>query len=119
MNKDTPQGRGKEAEQQACKFLQKQGLRLLEQNYSCRLGELDLIMQESSTLVFVEVKYRHSTQYGQASETVDLRKQRKIILTAQYFLHQHSHYSDLACRFDVVSFNGAGQPIEWLPNAFY
>lgn len=118
MDDNTPQGRGKQAEKHACEFLQKQGFRLLEKNYSCRLGELDLIMLQDTKLIFVEVKYRNKTQYGYASEAVDSRKQKKIILSAQYFLQQHPHYSDMVCRFDVVSFTGLELQPEWLRDAF-
>jgi len=118
MGDNTPQGRGRQAEKLACKFLQKQGFTLIEKNYACRLGELDLIMLQDTKLIFVEVKYRKSAQYGYASEAVDLRKQRKIILSAQNFLQQHPQFSDMECRFDVVSFTGSEQQPEWLRDAF-
>lgn len=118
MDENTPQGRGKQAEKRACEFLQRQGFKLIEKNYSCRLGELDLIMLQDTKLIFVEVKYRNSAQYGYASEAVDLRKQRKIILSAQYFLQLHPQFSDMECRFDVVSFTGSEQQPEWLRDAF-
>lgn len=118
MDDNTPQGRGKQAEHRACGFLQRQGFKLIEKNYSCRLGELDLIMLQDTKLIFVEVKYRNSAQYGYASEAVDLRKQRKIILSAQYFLQLHPQFSDMECRFDVVSFTGSEQQPEWLRDAF-
>ena len=118
MDDNTPQGRGRQAEKQACQFLQKQGFRLIEKNYSCRLGELDLIMLQDTKLIFVEVKYRNKTQYGYASEAVDSRKQKKIILSAQHFLQQYPQYSDMICRFDVISFTGLNQQPEWLRDAF-
>ncbi|MDH5361465.1 MAG: YraN family protein [Gammaproteobacteria bacterium] len=118
MPDNTPQERGLQAEQQACEFLQQQGFRLIEKNFSCRLGELDLIMLQDTKLIFVEVKYRTGTQYGYASEAVDHRKQQKIIRSAEYFLQQHPQLAEMQCRFDVISFTGPGLQIEWLPDAF-
>lgn len=118
MIDNTPQGRGRQAEQNACKFLQQQGFRLLEQNYSCRLGEIDLIMLQDTKLIFVEVKYRGSAQFGAASEAVDFRKQQKIIRSAEFYLQQHPQLSEMQCRFDVISYTGKTEQIEWLTDAF-
>lgn len=113
-----PQGRGQQAESLACEYLQAQGLTLLEKNFSCRLGELDLIMQADDTLVFVEVKFRKNADYGHGSEAVDRYKQRKLVRAAQYYLQQHPHLQDTPMRFDVVSIEGPMQRIQWLANAF-
>ena len=115
----TPQGRGKQAEQLACRHLQQQGLQLLEANYRCRLGEVDLIMSDHDTLVFVEVKYRSHSSHGHAAEFVDSKKQQRIIRSAQHYLQQHPHYADRPCRFDVVSISGTENRLQWLANAFH
>jgi putative endonuclease len=113
-----PQGRGQQAEGLACEYLLKRGLTLLERNFSCRLGELDLIMQEGETLVFVEVKFRKNADFGHGSEAVDRHKQGKLVRTAQVYLQQHPRLQDLPMRFDVVSIEGPRQQIQWLANAF-
>jgi len=113
-----PQGRGHEAESLACDYLQQQGLRLLTRNFRCKLGELDLVMQDHDSLVFVEVKYRTRQDYGHGSEAVDRNKQAKLIRTAQVYLQQHPEYLDSPMRFDVISIDGNRQKIHWLANAF-
>ncbi|MES9946350.1 MAG: YraN family protein [Candidatus Thiodiazotropha sp.] len=107
---------GQEAEQQALDFLQSKGLRLQERNFRCKTGEIDLIMRDAQTLVFVEVRFRQSNDYGRALETVTAGKQRKLLNTANRYL-QMKHI-DSACRFDVIALNGSGStPIEWIKNA--
>lgn len=107
---------GLDAEHIAATFLQSKGLKLIAQNYHCRFGEIDLVMQEGKTLVFVEVRMRSNAAFGGAASSITPQKQQKLILTAQHYLQQHG---DLPCRFDVVlmSSKQAGQ-IEWITNAF-
>ncbi len=111
---------GKKHEAIAEQFLIRQGLTLKERNYHCRRGEIDLIMNEADTLVFVEVRYRKHSAYGSASESVDLRKQQKLIKAAQYYLLKQYRHNEPPCRFDVVAIEGNNpkNPLEWLPNAF-
>ena len=115
--------KGQKSERRAEQFLKSRGLTLVERNYRCKLGEIDLIMIDGRTLVFVEVRYRRQQGYGSASESVDTRKQQKLIRAAQYYL-QRLAGSEPACRFDVVGIGGnqtpqsEQNPIEWLPNAF-
>ncbi len=104
-------------EKQALKYLQKQGLRLIEANFNCRYGELDLIMADADVLVFVEVKFRQSRAYGGAVSAVSRSKQQKLIKTAQWFMQQHQ-LSNKPARFDVVAIEGENN-IHWLKNAFY
>ena len=104
------QRQGNYFEQLACTYLQQQGLTVVAQNWQQpKVGELDLVMIESgsawSTLVFVEVRQRKRSNFGDAALSVTTRKQAKIIKTAQYFLQQHPEYADFECRFDVVAFN--------------
>ncbi|WP_286239716.1 YraN family protein [Neptuniibacter halophilus] len=114
------QQRGKDAEQQAEQYLCQQKLKLLERNYHCRFGEIDLIMQTRDTLVFVEVRFRRSAHFGGAAASVTPSKQRKIIKTAQHFLSTHPQHNNKNCRFDVIAFEyGAAQeqPL-WYKDAF-
>ncbi len=112
---------GREAETFALQYLQQQGLRPITQNWSCRRGELDLVMLDADTVVFVEVRYRRHAGWGGALESVDWRKQEKLILAAQFFLQKEPRWSQLPCRFDVVAIEGdpgPGSALLWLKNAF-
>ncbi|MET0066120.1 MAG: YraN family protein [Candidatus Thiodiazotropha sp.] len=108
---------GAEAEQQALDYLHRQGLRLIERNYRCKAGELDLIMcDRSDSLIFVEVRYRRSSDYGSASESITPGKQRKLLAAARHYLQTHAE--ERPCRFDVVTLNGDSHPrMEWIKNA--
>jgi putative endonuclease len=106
---------GKKAEDVACRFLQRNGLSLVQRNYHCRYGEIDLIMQDSATLVFVEVRYRSSIKFGSAAESVDSNKQRKLVFTANKYLQKHP--TNQPTRFDVVALSPQQEP-EWITNAF-
>lgn len=106
------QRQGSYFEQQACEFLQERGLILVAQNWQQpKVGELDLVMLEKgqvwSTLVFVEVRQRQRSYFGDAARSVTTSKQRKIIKAARYFLQQNQKYSDYECRFDVIAYNTA------------
>jgi putative endonuclease len=110
---------GKYTESLACKHLQDHGLSHRESNYRCKLGEIDLIMQDGQTLVFVEVRYRESAAYGNAAESVNRFKQQKLLRCANHYLSvNHQHRSP--CRFDVVSLNGPLNQlvVDWIPAAF-
>jgi putative endonuclease len=106
---------GSEKEQVACLYLEGRGLRLVARNYRCRHGELDLVMRDDNTLVFVEVRFRHSTRFGGAAESVDAHKQQRLAAAAGHYLQRHP--SLLACRFDVLAI-GAGDHIDWIKDAF-
>lgn len=114
------QSRGQDAENCACTYLEQQGLRLLTRNYRSRLGEIDLIMQDRDSLVFVEVRYRHRQDFGSGAESVDHRKQLKLIACAQHYAQMHPRIADQPCRFDVISISnsGASEQIQWIKNAF-
>jgi len=109
---------GAQAEQTAARFLQQQGLRLVQANYRCRFGEIDLILKDGDILVFAEVRMRSNNDFGGAAASIDARKQSKLILTAQHYLASLS--STPPCRFDAVLMSTAeGQDgIEWVKNAF-
>lgn len=85
----------------AAAFLAAAGCKILEKNYKVKTGEIDLIVEERKALVFVEVKTRSSTAFGFAAQAVDLRKQRKIYRTAQWYL-QATQQEQRPCRFDVI-----------------
>lgn len=106
---------GNAAEDQVLNYLIEQGLRLVTRNYSCKAGEIDLIMRDAEYLVFVEVRYRARTDFGSALESVTPAKQRKLILTAQYYLQQTGKMP--ACRFDVAGMDQNRQ-IHWIRDAF-
>lgn len=112
--------RGDNVELFAENHLKKQGLTLVEKNFNSRFGEIDLIMLDNSALVFVEVRFRANTSYGSGAETVNFRKQQKIIKTAQLYLQANKKMQQRDCRFDVVSVTLAAQEplIEWHQNAF-
>jgi len=100
--------------------LEHAGLTCLAQNYTTRYGELDLVMREKQTVVFVEVRYRKSASHGDAAASVTAAKQTKLILAAQQWLAAHPQHAKLACRFDVVSYDGPVEAIsrQWLRGAF-
>ena len=104
-------------EQTAAAFLKSKGLRILQSNFRCRSGEIDLVARDGPYLVFVEVKYRRTEHQGEAVCAVDLRKQRKILATARYYLLVRQLSEDTPCRFDVVGIDG--QKIHWIRNAFF
>ncbi|MEI7456877.1 MAG: YraN family protein [Nitrosomonadales bacterium] len=109
--------KGPDAEKLAAEFLQQQGLQLLAHNYRSRFGEIDLIMQDGSVLVFVEVRQRSRADYGGAAASIDVHKQRKLISTAQHYLAQLHHTPP--CRFDALLIDdAAGCHVQWLKNAF-
>lgn len=125
----TTQQQGQLAEELACQYLQQKGMKLLERNYHCRFGELDLIMQDKQNLVFIEVRYRSNQAFGTGAETVTSNKQSKLVKTAAAYLQQHVKLAKYPARFDVISMSGQLQHpaasneldkinIEWIENAF-
>ena len=112
-------GLGDEGERAAEKYLRRHRYKILERNYRCPLGEVDLIALDGETVVFVEVKTRRGEGHGTPLEAVDLRKQRKIARVAQSFLVRH-RLQDRAARFDVVGVwrDESGIVCELVRNAF-
>lgn len=108
---------GSLAEQSAERYLRRQGLVLVERNFRSRFGEIDLIMQDQASLVFVEVRLRGNPHYGGAAASIDAHKQQRIIRTAQQFLAGLGHIPP--CRFDAVLMDDVqGERLQWLKNAF-
>lgn len=103
-------------EQKAREFLEAQGLCFIEANQSFKCGELDLIMQEGQTLVFVEVRQRKNNHFGSAVESIDYRKQQKWQNAANmWLLKQNQSLETANCRFDVIAFEGNQAPL-WIRN---
>lgn len=107
-------------EARACAALEGAGLRLLARNFTTRHGELDLVMLDRTTVVFVEVRYRKTSSHGDAATSVTASKQAKLIKAAQHWLAQHPNYAQRPCRFDVMSYDGPVETVrnEWIRGAF-
>lgn len=115
------QAAGSAWERHAASLLSDAGLTVLASGYRCRGGEIDLICRDDSQLVFVEVRARRSTAHGDAAATVDVRKQRRIVLAARHYLMTRPELGEAALRFDVVAidFKDDRQPrVRWIRNAF-
>lgn len=105
---------GQEAEDLAAGYLQGQGLKLVTRNYRCRMGEIDLVMNDRGTLVFVEVRMRKSGYFGGAGASITAHKQSKLIRAAQHYLQQQAFQPP--CRFDALLLDGG--KMEWIKDAF-
>ena len=110
---------GKKSESIAAKYLKKKGYKILEQNYSNKLGEIDIIAKDKKTLVFVEVKARRSAHFGNPKWALTSKKKRKISMVALYYL-KSTRQSGIKARFDVVAMTSANDnpKIELIKNAF-
>ena len=115
---------GEDAEAACCAYLKSQGLKLVEKNFRCRHGEIDIIMLDKKTLTFVEVRFRKNDLFGGGLASITSAKQRKLRMTAELFLQQNTHYKN--ARFDVVSMSKNNQTsknkqaycFDWIQNAF-
>lgn len=96
------QGLGRTGERLAAEMLTREGYSILERNFRCLYGEIDLIAEDGQDLVFIEVKTRRGVAYGRPEEAVTLRKQRKVVQVATYYLDMHA-YADRSWRIDVVA----------------
>ncbi len=110
--------RGKDAEARAARYLETQGLTIIERNYHCRYGEIDLIARDGATLVFVEVRARSSSAFGGAGASITATKRKKLTSTALHYLASAGRTPQ--CRFDALLLTGnseSGQ-VEWIRDAF-
>lgn len=108
--------RGNLAEALAADYLQRRGLRLLERNYRCRLGEIDLILADGPALVFAEVRLRSNLEFGGAAASITAPKRQRILRAARHYL---SGRPERPCRFDVILLDAlAPDRIEWIKDAF-
>ncbi|UNK48953.1 YraN family protein [Lysobacter sp. S4-A87] len=112
--------KGAAVEAAARQYLIDAGLRDVAANANYRVGELDLVMLDGITLVFVEVRFRRSSRFGGGADSVDVRKRRKLVRAAMAFLARNRRYADGACRFDVIEAEGDPQAprFNWLRDAF-
>jgi putative endonuclease len=110
---------GRTGEDAAVQYLLQRGYYILERNYRCRFGEIDLVARDGDTLTFIEVKTRRSRTFGPAAAAVTHTKQRHLIKASQMYMVQHGKREDL-CRFDVVTIDMDGQEsrIELIKDAF-
>lgn len=104
----------------AVKYLKKKGFKVIERNYHCPVGEIDLIAREGDTLVFIEIKARSSSAFGLPQDAVDRFKQEKIIRAARAYLAKHHLNEEIPARFDVVAIHvtPSGPSIELIKDAF-
>ncbi len=116
---------GDYTENLARQFLESKGFKLIEKNFNCRMGEIDLIMQDSASLVFVEVRYRRNTHFGSGAESVTPSKQAKLVKTAALYLQRNTKLNQYPARFDVISITGSLATndinkinFDWIKNAF-
>ena len=113
---------GDQYENAAAAMLERAGLHLVQRNYRCKAGEIDIVARDGVTLVFVEVRARRPGRFGGAAVTVDARKQRRLCAAAQHFLQSRRTSASQACRFDVITFeprqSGSDLEIQWIPGAF-
>lgn len=107
---------GRAAEQRALEHLAAHGLRLRTRNYRCRWGEIDLVMEHGTDIVFVEVRYRAHADYGGAAGSIDRRKRERLMRSASDYLARE-HLAGRPARFDVVAVDGTGT-IDWIEAAF-
>jgi len=114
--------KGLRFEDQARDYLLRHGLLLLQSNYRCRFGEIDLIMRDHNAVCFIEVKFRKSLSFGGAADAIPHSKQRKIIKTALFYLAAHQRLANHALRFDALLIQQQSNNtnhINWIKNAFY
>lgn len=102
---------GRRGEEEAVKFLSRKGYKILERNYRCTLGEVDIIARDGDILVFAEVKSRRSDAYGDPLESITLEKKRRISLVALHYI-QHKKLHGVPARFDVVAIRMGNETVE-------
>lgn len=119
LQKTNKKTSGDRAENLALNYLKQRKFKLEQRNFNCRYGEIDLIMWDQNYLVFVEVRYRSSTDYGGPLESIDNVKQAKLRRAAEFYLIQTKR-TDCACRFDILCLKGSlNKPdYQWIANAF-
>ena len=108
---------GDDKERLAESYLVQQNFELIERNFSCKTGEIDLIMRDQDYLVFVEVRYRENAEFGGALASITRSKQNKLRRTAEFYLLEKFGNTPPACRFDAIGIEGK-DTIEWVKNAF-
>lgn len=119
--RQVPTDKGRAIEEAVATYLQSQGVQILHRNFQSKQGEIDLIAKHLDALVFIEVRFRQNTAYGEASATVTRFKQKKIIQCARFFLCRYPQYANVPCRFDVVgvTLKNSKLDFDWIQSAFY
>lgn len=112
--------KGKHGEKLAIQYLIKQGLKLVAQNIRSPFGEIDGLMRDGEAWVFLEVRYRQSKHFGGGLESVDYRKQQKLIKTAEHYMQSKHKVRFDSCRFDIIELSGelSAPEINWIQDAF-
>lgn len=111
---------GQEAELAAADYLESGGMRIVERNFNCRAGEIDLIGHDGDSLAFIEVRARREAALVDGAASVDERKRRKLIRAARFYLHRYG-LDNCVCRFDMIAVTiteTRGYEFEWITNAF-
>lgn len=114
--------KGLRFENRARAYLQQRGLELLQANFRCRFGEIDLVMRDGDSVCFVEVRFRKSTGFGGAAASITPAKRGRIVKAALHYLAQHRELARLALRFDALLIQqarGGELDFDWIRNAFY
>lgn len=112
---------GNQFEIRACDWLKASGLKLLARNFHTRHGELDLVMRDGNTIVFVEVRYRRYQRCGSAIDSITKSKRDKLVKAASHWLASRPNLSRQPCRFDIVAFDGQvseSMTPQWIRHAF-
>lgn len=121
MSPGTKRATGDAAEEFALRYLERQGLVEVQRNFTCRLGEIDLIMRDKGCLALIEVRFRNNRSQVEATLTVDHRKQQKLVRTAAMFLAWNERYAELPLRFDVLGLDrdaSGATTVSWVRDAF-
>lgn len=108
---------GKKYEEMAQEYLKMKGYNILDVNYYCKYGEIDIICEKNGELIFVEVKYRSSLKYGEPIDAVNYMKQRRICKSSMYYVITHKYSENTNCRFDVIGINKENKIMHY-ENAF-
>lgn len=111
---------GQELESRACEFLAQNGAKIIERNYRCKSGEIDIIARDEKYLCFIEVKYRSGDRFGSGEDAVGINKQRKICKVSEFYLYSKYKSIDLPVRYDVVAISQTDSiyTFDWIKNAF-
>jgi putative endonuclease len=110
--------RGRDAEDLALDYLTRHGLALVARNFRCRRGELDLVLRDGEAVVVAEIRCRTENSFGTPAESVDARKQGRLVASTLFFMQKHPELASAPLRFDVVSVSGRDRRIEWIRDAF-
>ncbi len=117
---------GDNIEDKAVAYLSSIGLKIVAQNYLCKMGEIDIIAREKDTLVFIEVRYRKNNHFGGSAFSVNQSKQKRVVKAAAHYLQSHRLTNKISCRFDVMAIEGkimfeqalASSQFNWIKGAF-